>query len=174
MDREVLTTVNGTDVYYDEIGVTYSLKGALIGNGEIDLVLSLPDEYPASFTTDLGLSAAEWTKLMKFSDDPLIAIADPNNAGLVKAIIRKSQRQIEENLRWQVYKRDSYTCQYCGHDDRPLTVDHKLAQQLGGETTLENLVSACRPCNKAKGNMTWERWEAYMKQRGMKGPLAIQ
>ena len=42
-------------------------------------------------------------------------------------------------------------CAYCGADDQPLTQDHILAVSEGGETTLQNIVPACQPCNSRKG-----------------------
>jgi 5-methylcytosine-specific restriction endonuclease McrA len=52
-----------------------------------------------------------------------------------------------------VLLRDNFTCQYCG--DTPgragLTLDHVLPRSRGGQTTWENVVAACRPCNIRKG-----------------------
>lgn len=53
-----------------------------------------------------------------------------------------------------VLARDRYTCQYCGTQpgkDR-LTVDHVVPRSLGGTTAWENVVTACGPCNRRKGN----------------------
>ena len=64
-----------------------------------------------------------------------------------------------------VLARDYYTCQYCG--SRPgkaqLTIDHVLPRSRGGETTWENIVTACGHCNRRKGNRTPE--EARMPLR---------
>jgi len=56
--------------------------------------------------------------------------------------------------RRNVYRRDAYTCQYCGgrpgvHD---LTIDHVVPRSRGGGSTWENCVAACRPCNSRKAN----------------------
>jgi len=55
-----------------------------------------------------------------------------------------------------VLARDHYTCQYCGAQPgrANLTVDHVLPRSRGGETTWENVVAACGPCNRRKGNRT--------------------
>jgi hypothetical protein len=53
-------------------------------------------------------------------------------------------------LRWKVYARDHYRCVYC-HKRWDLSCDHKIPVSKGGETTLENLVCSCRPCNSRKG-----------------------
>ena len=53
-----------------------------------------------------------------------------------------------------VMARDHYTCQYCGAQPgrANLTIDHVLARSRGGETRWENVVTACGPCNRRKGN----------------------
>lgn len=57
--------------------------------------------------------------------------------------------KIPEPLRLQVYERDSYECVYCGSDSQ-LQCDHVVPVSKGGETTLENLATACRSCNVRK------------------------
>jgi 5-methylcytosine-specific restriction endonuclease McrA len=50
-----------------------------------------------------------------------------------------------------VLARDGYTCYYCGQDAD--TVDHIQSIKSGGDPiNLENMVSACRRCNSAKGS----------------------
>jgi 5-methylcytosine-specific restriction endonuclease McrA len=51
-----------------------------------------------------------------------------------------------------VLARDSYTCQYCGHEASGLTVDHVIPRSRGGESSWENIVASCAPCNRKKGN----------------------
>ena len=58
--------------------------------------------------------------------------------------------------RVNIYARDDYTCQYCG-ERKPiadLTYDHVVPRAQGGRTTWTNIVTACYPCNFAKGNRT--------------------
>jgi 5-methylcytosine-specific restriction endonuclease McrA len=63
-----------------------------------------------------------------------------------KATIRYSKQN--------VFLRDNYECQYCGDDvsKKTATLDHVLPVSHGGKTTFENTVTACGPCNAAKGN----------------------
>ncbi len=67
--------------------------------------------------------------------------------------------------RANLYKRDTYQCQYCGR--RPgkgkLTIDHVVPKSLGGVSSWENCVLACRQCNSRKANKTCAR--AGMKPR---------
>jgi 5-methylcytosine-specific restriction endonuclease McrA len=51
-----------------------------------------------------------------------------------------------------VLARDGYTCQYCGHEASGLTVDHVIPRSRGGESSWENIVASCAPCNRKKGN----------------------
>jgi len=52
--------------------------------------------------------------------------------------------------------RDSYQCQYCGKKNVPLTVDHVVPRDQGGNVNWENLVCACVQCNNKKGNRCLE------------------
>lgn len=63
--------------------------------------------------------------------------------------------------RKNIIKRDNHQCQYCGHRNGPVTIDHVIPRDRGGEDTWENLVCACVRCNNKKGNRTPE--EAKMK-----------
>jgi 5-methylcytosine-specific restriction endonuclease McrA len=51
-----------------------------------------------------------------------------------------------------VLARDAYTCQYCGHEASGLTVDHVIPRSRGGESSWDNIVASCAPCNRKKGN----------------------
>ena len=52
--------------------------------------------------------------------------------------------------RFNLFLRDRFACQYCGHG-RDLTFDHVTPRAQGGRTTWENVVTACAPCNLRKG-----------------------
>ena len=56
--------------------------------------------------------------------------------------------------RKNVIKRDGHQCQYCGTHDGPVTVDHLIPRDRGGQDTWENLVCACMKCNTKKRNRT--------------------
>jgi hypothetical protein len=58
-----------------------------------------------------------------------------------------------------VFKRDNYTCVYCGEDEiRAMTIDHVIPKSKGGKDTWDNLVTACKPCNSEKNDLTIEEW----------------
>ena len=50
-----------------------------------------------------------------------------------------------------VLARDDWTCQYCGSRSS-LTVDHVIPRSQGGDSSWENIVASCAPCNRRKGN----------------------
>jgi len=60
----------------------------------------------------------------------------------------------------KVFKRDGAVCRYCQEvtawEDG--VAEHVLPRGRGGATVIENLVWACRPCNRAKGNMTGDEF----------------
>jgi 5-methylcytosine-specific restriction endonuclease McrA len=56
--------------------------------------------------------------------------------------------------RRSVLARDQYTCQYCGRQSPPLTIDHIVPRVRGGAHSWENLVCSCIHCNNRKGNRT--------------------
>lgn len=57
--------------------------------------------------------------------------------------------KIPDDLRRSVYERDGYACVYCGISEN-LCCDHDVPVSRGGDTSLENLVTACIPCNSRK------------------------
>ena len=56
--------------------------------------------------------------------------------------------------RVEVFNRDRYTCQYCGHESKELTLDHVIPRRRDGQHSWENVVSACVSCNHRKAGRT--------------------
>ena len=65
--------------------------------------------------------------------------------------------------RTNIFKRDKYTCQYCGKhlEKDELTIDHVFPKSRMGPDIWENLVTCCKECNQKKANKTPK--EAHMK-----------
>lgn len=57
--------------------------------------------------------------------------------------------------RQNIFKRDNNCCQYCG-STKDLTLDHVIPRSRGGRTSWDNLITACKPCNSKKGDLTPE------------------
>jgi len=53
--------------------------------------------------------------------------------------------------RREIFRRDNYTCQYCGKQYGALTIDHIIPKHLGGTQSWTNVVTACAMCNHQKG-----------------------
>ena len=63
-----------------------------------------------------------------------------------------------ERLRAAVFQRDGASCFYCGSSNGPFECDHVVPVARGGATSLENMVVACRRCNRAKSSRTVQEW----------------
>ena len=63
------------------------------------------------------------------------------------------RKAIGKRLRFDVFKRDGFVCQYCGAHPPSvvLQVDHIKPVASGGQNTIDNLVTSCQPCNIGKG-----------------------
>ena len=59
---------------------------------------------------------------------------------------------------WEVFRRDNYTCRYCGNKQVPMTVDHVVLWEEGGPSIVKNLICSCKKCNNTRGNMQYEDW----------------
>lgn len=59
---------------------------------------------------------------------------------------------VTPKVRFEVLKRDKFTCRYCGAKapDVVLHVDHIQPRSKGGTNDLMNLVTACKDCNNGK------------------------
>lgn len=65
------------------------------------------------------------------------------------------RKTISKRIRFEVFKRDKFTCQYCGRmsPDVTLEVDHIKPVSKGGTNDIMNLITACRECNSGKSNI---------------------
>ena len=60
---------------------------------------------------------------------------------------------ISKRIRFEIFKRDEFTCQYCGAvpPKTILHVDHINPVFAGGTNDIDNLITACIDCNLGKG-----------------------
>ena len=84
--------------------------------------------------------AANWGKLARGSEVP-------------RSELKVERESISKKLRFEVFKRDGFTCQYCGGKapDVLLHVDHVKPVVNGGQCDILNLVTSCAACNLGKG-----------------------
>lgn len=67
--------------------------------------------------------------------------------------MENKRKSISKKKRFDVFKRDSFTCQYCGKKapDVILEVDHIKPVVNGGNNGMLNLITSCFDCNRGKG-----------------------
>ena len=147
------------DINLLSVGHTIQLTGAILSGEGKNYLCFFPgaeEEYPVEV---LELGEGEWGAILDQTDKLWVETYGKDMVGKVqKAILRKSQRQIEASVSWRVFKRDGYRCRYCGRDDVPLTVDHLVLWEEGGPSTEANLVAACKKCNRRRGNTPYAQW----------------
>lgn len=63
------------------------------------------------------------------------------------------RKSISKKIRFEVFKRDNFKCQYCGNGspDVVLHVDHIKPVADGGTNNIMNLITSCFDCNSGKG-----------------------
>lgn len=69
--------------------------------------------------------------------------------------------------RQNIFKRDQHQCQYCGSRAN-LTLDHVIPRSRGGQSSWDNLITACKECNSRKGDYTPEEADMLLKRRPYK------
>ena len=74
---------------------------------------------------------------------------------------------ISKSVRFEVFKRDSFKCQYCGASapDVLLEADHIKPRAAGGSDDLVNLITACEGCNRGKAARELDDNSVVVKQR---------
>jgi hypothetical protein len=70
-------------------------------------------------------------------------------------------------LRMEIFKRDSFTCQYCGNKapESILHVDHIKPVSKGGTNDIFNLITSCIDCNLGKSDRELSDDTVIIKQR---------
>ena len=68
--------------------------------------------------------------------------------------------------RRNIFKRDHYTCQYCGAQPggEELTLDHVVPRSQGGQSSWTNCVLACVACNKRKADRTPQQARMHLRK----------
>lgn len=82
---------------------------------------------------------------------------------------KPKRKTIGDKLRFEVFKRDQFKCQYCGKaaPDVVLNVDHINPVSKGGENDILNLVTSCEDCNSGKSDRLLSDNSILDKQRKM-------
>lgn len=77
------------------------------------------------------------------------------------------RKTISKRVRFEVMKRDAFTCQYCGKSapDVILHIDHIKPVSKGGNNGMLNLVTSCQSCNLGKSNIELSDDSSVKKQQ---------
>lgn len=77
------------------------------------------------------------------------------------------RKSLSKKIRFEVFKRDSFTCQYCGRmaPDTVLEVDHINPIANGGDNDIFNLITSCFDCNRGKGKRKLTEKDEIIKQQ---------
>ena len=75
-----------------------------------------------------------------------------------------SRKYISLRTRFEVFKRDSFRCRYCGAPGtaKQLEIDHVVPVAAGGSSDADNLVASCHRCNSGKSAVPL--WEQALKR----------
>ncbi len=92
----------------------------------------------------------------KFSFEELVNVYNEwQNGNKFEETKRQERKIMNDDIRYNVLKRDNYTCQICGvtaKDGAKLHVDHIVPVSKGGKTVMSNLQTLCDRCNLGKSN----------------------
>lgn len=80
---------------------------------------------------------------------------------------KKKRKSLSKTVRFEVFKRDAFKCQYCGKSapEVMLEVDHIIPVAKGGSNEIFNLITSCRDCNAGKGSRKIDDSSILAKQR---------
>lgn len=78
-----------------------------------------------------------------------------------------NRKSVSKKTRFEVFKRDSFRCQYCGRSapDVVLEIDHIKPVSEGGTNDITNLITSCFDCNRGKGDRLLDDNTILEKQR---------
>ena len=148
------------DIPLIDVGHTVTMVGALYaGKGKVFSVLfpEGAEEAKAAPIEHVEMTHEDWKEFLVQTDTLPVEVLFPNGSNQ-KAILRKANREVNNNVSWACYRRDKFACRYCGANTVPLTVDHVICWEDAGPWIEENLVTACRKCNKTRGNTSYADW----------------
>ena len=83
------------------------------------------------------------------------------------------RKSIAKRTRFEVFKRDKFTCQYCGRSapEAILEIDHITPVASSGGNEILNLVTSCTYCNSGKGARELSDQSAITKQQAQLAEL---
>lgn len=158
-DRFYLASLQERPAYWGDLGHRITIAGLVLQGTDQPILVHLPEsDVQKPCLTELRPTAAEWSEIIKHSDDP--EIFEHDKTGCLKAVHRKVRYSISGFVQQKVWVADNFECKFCfrkmGHVQ--LTIDHFMPLELGGLNSEINFISACRKCNKQKGGLHPKDW----------------
>lgn len=121
---------------------------------DVELAADWRGKTGAFFEQCLGVWIDEIDGVYQLHEWESICPTQPEPVGRIWDVSRSEWKAIRQ----EVFKRDNYTCQYCGAKIDNPDCDHLVPFSRGGRSILENLVTACPSCNRSKGAKSLEEW----------------
>jgi 5-methylcytosine-specific restriction endonuclease McrA len=88
------------------------------------------------------------------------------NFKLLRDLLRGPDLGLSRRDALKIFQRDHFKCQYCGLNGLErfenwlvLTIDHLHPAARGGSRRMDNLLTACQPCNVLKGKHVFKSRE---------------
>lgn len=90
-----------------------------------------------------------------------------NTKSIDEAALKMKRKSISKKLRFEIFKRDGFVCQYCGAHppETILEPDHINPVVNGGGNDMDNLVTSCFDCNRGKAGNLLTAIPKSLKQR---------
>ena len=113
----------------------------------------------------------DWLDLVPGEDEPFILTGRLRRLRVPEVVTLTGYDSVPANAvtfsRRNVFKRDRFTCQYCGCQpgSEELTIDHVVPRAQGGVSRWENCVLACVACNKRKADRTPEQAKLRLRKK---------
>lgn len=106
---------------------------------------------------------SDWLALVPDDGEPFVVTGRLRRLRVPEVVTLTGYDSVPANAvtfsRRNVFKRDRFTCQYCGCQpgSEELTIDHVVPRAQAGVSRWENCVLACVACNKRKADRTPEQ-----------------
>lgn len=160
MDRFYQIELRDRPAYWQDVGEQITIAGIVLQGPKDTTILHMPDTNVSDINGVINLrpTTEEWSNFIQHSDDPQVFIRD--KTGGLKATMRKIRYVISGAVQQKIWAADNFSCVYCTKKmgDIQLTIDHFMPLELGGDNNPSNYLSACRKCNKDKGNLSPQQW----------------
>ena len=102
-----------SEVNLYDFGNEIQIAGTIWTGKDLAFITLIPDKQETFDNLKvMPLTLPEWEQIIKQSDILETEIFKQDPTGVTKVLVRKSQRQIDSYLQWDVFKRDNYSCRY--------------------------------------------------------------